>query len=50
MPVMILIIVRVIGTYDAGNNKVVDLIYLDFQNAFEKVPHERFLVKVMHGT
>ena len=34
-------------TYDAGNNKAVDIIYLDFQNAFDKVPHERLLVKVM---
>ena len=41
---------RVIDTYDMGNNKAVDLIYLDFQKAFDKVPHERLLVKVMaHG-
>ena len=40
----------VIDTYDTGNNKAVDLIYLDFQKAFDKVPHERLLVKVMaHG-
>ena len=41
---------RVIDTYDTGNNKAVDLIYLDFQKAFDKVPHERLLVKVKtHG-
>ena len=41
---------RVIDTYDTGNNKAVDLIYLDFQKAFDKVPPERLLVKVMkHG-
>ena len=41
---------RVIDTYDTGNNKAVDLIYLDFQKAFDKVPHERLFVKVMaHG-
>ena len=40
----------VIDTYDMGNNKAVDLIYLDFQKAFDMVPHERLLVKVMaHG-
>ena len=33
-----------------GNNKAVDLIYLDCQKAFDKVPHERLLVNVMaHG-
>ena len=26
---------RVIDKYDAGNNKAVDFIYLDFQKAFE---------------
>ena len=41
---------RVIDTCNTGNNKAVDLIYLDFQNIFDKVPHERLLVKVMaHG-
>ena len=35
----------VIDTYDTGNNKAVDLIYLDTQKAFDKVPHERRLVK-----
>ena len=41
---------HVIDTCDTGNNKAVDLIYLDFQKAFDKVPHERLLVKVMaHG-
>ena len=29
---------QVIDTYDAGNNKAVDLVYLDFQKAFDKVP------------
>ena len=41
---------RVIDIYDTGNNKAVDLIYLDFQKVFDKVPQERLLVKVMaHG-
>ena len=41
---------RVIDTYDTGNNKAVDLVYLDFQKEFDKVPHERLLVEVMaHG-
>ena len=41
---------RAIGIYDTGNNKAVDVIYLDFQKAFDKVPHERLPVKVMaHG-
>ena len=40
----------VIDTYDTDNNKAVDLVYLDFQNAFDKVPHERLMVKVTaHG-
>ena len=41
---------RVIDTYDTGNNKAVDLIYLDFQKAFDKVPQERLLVKSWHMT
>ena len=40
----------VIDTSDSYTNKAVDLIYLDFQKAFVKVPHERLLLKVMaHG-
>ena len=37
---------QVIDTYDTNNNKAVDLVYLDFQKAFEKVPHEGLMVKV----
>ena len=41
---------QVIDTYDTSNNKVVDLVYGDFQKAFDKVPHERLMVKVnTHG-
>ena len=41
---------QVIDTYDKDNNKAVDLFYLDFQRAFEKVPHERLMLKVnAHG-
>ena len=36
---------RVIDTYDTDNNKAVDLVYLDFQKAFDKVPHERLMLK-----
>ena len=39
---------RVIDTYDAGNNKAVDIIYLNFQKPFDKVPHER--LHKGHGT
>ena len=37
---------KVIGTYDTDNNKAVDLVYSDFQNAFDKVQHERLMVEV----
>ena len=41
---------QVIDTYDTDNNKAVDLVYLDFQKAFDKVPHERIMTKVnAHG-
>ena len=41
---------QVIGTYDTDNNKAVDLVYLDFQKALDKVPHEKLLLKVTaHG-
>ena len=36
----------VIDTYDTDINKAVDLNYLDFQKAVDKVPHERQLLKV----
>ena len=39
-----------VDTYDTDNNKAVDLVYLDFQKAFDKVSHERLMVKVnAHG-
>ena len=37
---------QVIATYDTDNNKAVDLVYRHFQKAFDKVPHERLIVKV----
>ena len=37
---------QIIDTYDTGNNKAVDLVYLDFQKAFGKVPLERLMLKV----
>ena len=40
---------RVIDTYDTDNNKTVDLVYLDFQKAFDKVQHDRLMVKVNAG-
>ena len=44
---------QVVDTNDTDNNKAVDLVYLDFQKAFEMVPHERLMLKVnarvIHG-
>ena len=41
---------HVMDTYDTDNNKAVDLVYLNFQKAFDKVPHERLMLKVnAHG-
>ena len=37
---------QVIDTCDTDNNKAVDLVYLDFQKSFDKVPHERLMIKV----
>ena len=34
--------VQVIDTYDTDNNKAVALVYLDFQKACDKVPHESY--------
>ena len=41
---------QVIDTYETDINKAVDLVYLDFQKTFDKVPHERLMLKVnAHG-
>ena len=44
---------QVIDTYDTHKNKTVDLAYLEIQKEFDKVPHERLMVKVnthsIHG-
>ena len=34
-----------IDTYDTDNNKAVDIVSLEFQKAFDKVPHERLILK-----
>ena len=38
--------VQVIDTYCTENNKAVEFVYLVFHKAFDKVPHERLMVKV----
>ena len=41
---------QVIDTYETNDNKAIDLVYLGFQKAFDKVPHERLMVEVYaHG-
>ena len=41
---------EVIDTYYTDSNKAVELVYLDFQKPFDKVPHERLILKVnAHG-
>ena len=41
---------QVIDTYDTDNYKAVDLVYQYFKKAFDKVPHERLMVKFnAHG-
>ena len=37
---------QVIDTYDTNNNKAADIVSLDFQKTFDKVPHERLMLKV----
>ena len=45
-----MIFAQIINTYDTDNNKAVDLVYLDIQKTFDKVPHERLIVNVnAHG-
>ena len=44
----VMFVVEIIKWIDAGSP--VDIIYLDFQKAFEKVPHQRLLLKLkVHG-
>ena len=41
---------RVIDMYGTDNNKAVDLVHLDFQKAFDQVPHKRLMLKLNpHG-
>ena len=50
LPSLLDFFAQVIDTYDTDNNKEVDLVYLDFQKAFDKVPHERQMLSVnSHG-
>ena len=37
---------QVIDTYDTDNNKAVDLVYMEFEKAFDKVRQERVMVRV----
>ena len=50
LPSLLDFFAQVIDTYDTDNNKAVDLVYLDFQKAFDKIPHERLMLKInAHG-
>ena len=41
---------QVIDIHDTDKNKALDLVYVDFQTAFDKVPLERLMLKVnAHG-